>query len=336
MKTALFGFAGTGKTELFRALAGPEKIMADQAIVKVPEPRLDPLVELFAPPKVTYSEIEYLDLPGGGAKKEGLGQRVVNAIRPYDCLLAVLDAFSGLSSPEEQWRDIETDLVIADLSVVEKRLDRLQHDKKKAKDLVNPQEEILLHEVRQLLDQGSSLRNTTQFQSKTELKGFGLLSAKPIIYVWNAPEDRLHSLSLPEEQQAESHIILSAKFERELTELESPEDRATFLEDIGIARAAREIIISKTYQMLGLITFLTAGEKEVRAWAIPKDSTAQEAAGAIHSDIQKGFIRAEVLGWHDFEQCQTFKKAKEKGVLRLEGKEYIVQDGDIITFRFNI
>jgi len=336
MKTALFGFAGTGKTELFRALAEPDKNITDQAIVKVPEPRLTPLVELFHPQKVTYTEIEYLDIPGGEEKKQGLGQRVVNAIRPYECLLAVLDAFSGLSSPEEQQREIETDLVINDLSVVEKRLERLQNDKKKAKNLANPREESLLHEIKEELDQGYPLRKKEKLQVIPELKGFGFLSAKPIIYVWNTPEDGIYSQSLPENNQTEGHIALSAKFERELTELDNPEDVGTFLNDLGLVQPARETIITKTYDLLGLITFLTAGEKEVRAWAIPKGNTAQEAAGAIHSDIQKGFIRAEVLSWNDFDNCRSFKKAKEKGVLRLEGKDYIVQDGDIITFRFNV
>ncbi len=336
MKTAIFGFAGTGKTELFRALAEQEKNIADRAIVKVPEPRLTPLVELFQPQKTTYTEIEYLDIPGGEEKKEGLGQRVVNAIRPYDCLLAVLDSFSGFSSPEEQQREIETDLVINDMSVVEKRLDRLQQDKKKAKDLVNPHEETSLYRVKEYLDQGYALRKEKDLTSLAELKGFGFLSAKPIIFVWNTTEDSIHSLSLPEDNQAEYHIALSAKFERELTELDSPEDISSFLNDLGLDQPARDTIITKTYDLLGLINFLTAGEKEVRAWTIPKGSTAYEAAGAIHSDIQKGFIRAEVLGWQDFESCKNFKKAKEKGVLRLEGKDYIVQDGDIITFRFNV
>ena len=152
MKTAIFGFSGSGKTELFQALAGPGSEHNDRAMIKVPEPRLAPLVELFKPKKVTFTEIEYLDLPGGSTKGEGLGQRVLNAVRPNDCLLAVLDHFSGLSDPDSQHRSIETDMIIADLAVVEKRLERIAQDRKKAKNLVDPKEESLLEQVQAVLE----------------------------------------------------------------------------------------------------------------------------------------------------------------------------------------
>jgi hypothetical protein len=335
MKTALFGFAASGKTELFKALAGEQGSHGSRAMVKVPEPRLDPLVELFQPRKVTSAEIEYLDLPGGGGKGSGLGQRVLSEIRPFDCLMAVLDSFSGLCDPDEQYEAIEDDLVIADLAVAEKRLERLELDKRKGKDLVDPNEERLLGRAAAHLEGGHPLRTDPELAFADVLRGFCFLSAKPIVYVWNVAENALETVPSRSGQQ-QAHIALSAKLERELAELEDPEERAGFLEDMGLSQSALDRVIAATFELLGLITFLTAGEKEVRAWNIPRGSTAPEAAGAVHSDLQKGFIRAEVLSWQDFLDCGTFKRAKERGVLRLEGKDYIVQDGDIITFRFNV
>jgi hypothetical protein len=335
MKSALFGFAGSGKTELFQALAGPGSEHNDRAMVKVPEPRLAPLVELFKPKKVTPTEIEILDLPGGSTRGQGLGQRVLNAVRPYDCLLAVLDHFSGLSDPDSQHQSIETDMIIADLAVTEKRLERIAQDRKKARNLVDPREEELLQRVQAHLEEEKPLRTTPELSSSPELRGFCFLSAKPVLYIWNVTEDNLEA-GVTAEHTGEAHLAICAKLERELAEIEDPDERQAFLEDLGLRDSALEVIISKTYELLELITFLTAGEKEVRAWAIPRGLRAPEAAGAIHSDIQKGFIRAEVLSWEDFQAVKTFKAAKEKGVLRLEGKDYVVQDGDIITFRFNV
>ncbi len=336
MKTALFGYKASGKSELFRALAGPQADHSDIAVVKVPEPRLLPLSKLFKPKKVTPSEIEYLDIPGGERKGGGLSQRILNEIRPYDCLLAVLDCFSGLSDPQKQYQTIESDLIISDLEVAEKRLERIKIDKQKNKDLVNPQEEKLLSQAKELLEQEKSLRFNKELVQAPELRGFSFLSAKPILYVWNLDENELNRTPTIEDTENQAHLAVSAKLERELAEIEDPDDRQEFINDLGLDNLALEKIISKTYNLLGLITFLTAGEKEVRAWMIHQGATALQAAGAIHSDIQKGFIRAEVLSWKDFQRSKNFKIAREKGLLRLEGKNYLVQDGDIITFRFNI
>lgn len=335
MKTAIFGFAGSGKTELFKALAGPE-VQGNRAMVKVPEPRLDPLAQIFSPPKVTYTEIEYLDIPGGGDKKGGLGQRVINEIRAYDCLLAVIDGFSGLQGPMDQYKDIEADLIIADLTVVEKRLEKMSQDKKKSKQLVNPKEEALLQEVLQVLESEAPLRTRPDLSRAVELKSYSFLSGKPILYALNVGEEDLERGPLLTDQAQEGHIVISAKLERELVEVDELAERAELFADLGLSESALHKVIAKTYQLLGLITFLTAGEKEVRAWTVPQGATAPEAAGTIHSDLQKGFIRAEVLSWEDFLRCRDFKQAKEKGLLRLEGKDYLVQDGDIITFRFNV
>ncbi|WP_027369745.1 DUF933 domain-containing protein [Desulfovermiculus halophilus] len=335
MKTAIYGFAGSGKSELFRALAGPDAQHTDRAMVKVPEPRLDPLTKLFSPRKVTPSEIEYVDIPGGSGKGHGLGQRVQSAIRPHDCLVTVLDAFSGLQDPEEQYRDIETDLMITDMAVIEKRLERLDQDKKKDRTLVNAQEEASLLRAKDLLDREIPLRQDPELAQTPELRGFCFLTAKPVLYVWNVMDTDLDA-DVPEDSPGQAHVALCAKLERELAEIDDPEERGEFLEDLGLTQSALDRIITRTSSLLGLITFLTAGEKEVRAWKVTRGATAPEAAGVIHSDLQKGFIRAEVLSWEDFCSVQNFKQAKDKGLLRLEGKDYLVRDGDIITFRFNV
>jgi len=337
MKTAIFGYSASGKSELFRALSGEQAQNSNQAIVKVPEPRLDPLIQLFNPKKVTNVEIEYLDIPGGGDPGKGVGQRVLNEIKPFECLLAVLDDFSGLVTPEKQYREMESDLMLTDLAVAEKRLERIQVDKKKGKGLVDPREEELLEYVKSILEQEIPLRTEEELLKNPLLKGFSFLSAKPILYIQNVSEDKLDIEGMQGQGKSnEAHLVLSTKLERELSELEDFEEREEFLQELGLQESAMDKIIRQTYELLGLFTFLTAGEKEVRAWSIPRGSSAWDAAGAIHSDIQKGFIRAEVLGWNDFLHYRNFKNAKQAGVLRLEGKDYLVRDGDIITFRFNV
>ncbi len=335
MKTGIFGVSGSGKTELFLALAGPEARGLSRAMVKVPEPRLEPLARIFNPKKITYSEIEYIDIPGGGNKS--LGNKMLNDIRACDCLVAVIDAFSGVHDPRIQEENIEGDLIISDLAVVEKRLERIEIDKKKDKKLVDPREEELLYEAKETLEQEMPIREKEELANAHELRGFQFLSAKPILYVWNIAEEAIGKSPLLPNKKRKRHVTMCAKLERELREIENEEERREFLKEMGISTPALEKVISLTYSLLGYITFLTAGEKEVRAWTIREGATAQEAAGAIHSDIQKGFIRAEVLSWEDFEKVEgDFKRAKEKGLLRLEGKDYIVRDGDIITFRFNV
>jgi ribosome-binding ATPase YchF (GTP1/OBG family) len=169
-----------------------------------------------------------------------------------------------------------------------------------------------------------------------ELKGYKFLSARPILYVWNCPEGEEAEVELPAQTPGMAHMAASAKLERELAEVDDPEEKRMFLDDLGIAQSALDTVIAKTYELLGLISYLTAGEDECRTWPLRRGSTAPQAAGVIHSDFEKGFIRAEVIGYEDFIKAGTFKKAKELGLARLEGKEYVVRDGDIIEFRFNV
>lgn len=335
MKTAIIGFAGSGKSELFRALAGPGVAGGSRAMVKVPEPRLAPLAETFKPKKITRSEIEYQDMPGSGGSRS-LGGKVLNEIRSYDCFLAVVDAYSGGVDPAEQMSAIETELIVSDMAVIEKKIEKLAQDKKKAKHLYDPKVEELLIRSMDLLEQEKPLRMENELAAEPDLRGFAFLSAKPILYAWNISESKMESFEPPPEQTGMGHISVSAMLEREMAELDDPEELEMFMQDLGVNESALDRVIARTYNLLNLITFLTAGEAEVRSWPLKKGLTAHEAAAAIHTDIQKGFIRAETLGWDDFMKYRDMKKAKEKGVLRLEGKDYIVKDGDIITFRFNV
>ncbi len=202
--------------------------------------------------------------------------------------------------------------------------------------MVNPKEEEALLRAMEVLESGQPLRSAPDPANAPELRGFALLSAKPMLCAWNLEESKVSGFTRPEDTPGESHVAVSAKLERELIEIEDPEERALFLADLGLGESARDRVIAGTYKLLGLVTFLTAGEKEVRSWTVPGGSKAVEAAGAIHSDIQKGFIRAEVLSWEDFTRAKDFKRARDLGLLRLEGKDYLIQDGDIVEFRFNI
>jgi len=337
MKTAIFGFSGSGKTDMFAALAGEKAAVAgNRAMVKVPEPRLDPLIKLFNPKKITLSEIEYLDVTGGGGKTGGLGERVLNEIRPYDCHLCMLDAFTGLSDPKEQYGAVEADLLVSDLAVVEKRQERMASDKKKNKDLVDSKEEECLAKARAMLEDEKPLRLDPALCAEPAMRGFRFLSAKPILYVWNVAETVMDTFEVPADGDGQMHMSVSARLERELAAISDPEERAMFLTDLGLTESALDKVISRTYKLLGLMSFLTAGDKEVRSWPVRVGATAPEAAGVIHTDFQKGFIRAEVIGYQDFLKAGDFKKAKELGLARLEGKDYIVQDADIIEFRFNV
>lgn len=245
MKTALIGFAGAGKSELFAALAGPSASQAGRAMVKVPEPRLKPLADLFLPPKITFTEIEFLDLPGAAGAKGGLGDRVLNEVRPYDCLLAVLDGFSGAAAPLEQLQAMEADFIIADLAVVEKRLERIAQDKKKAKHLHDPEEEnALLLAKEQLLDRERPLRENLVLLAQPRLKGFRFLSAKPVLWAWNVGEDKLGGFILPEAGDGVLHLAVSARLERELSELQDLEERRAFMSDLGVAHSALDRVVS--------------------------------------------------------------------------------------------
>lgn len=353
MKTAIIGLPMVGKTSLFTILTGVAQetrigsTAARAGVTKVPDPRLEELAKIFEPPKITYATVEYLDVPA--ISKETLRDPgYVASLRVVDAFAHVLRVFEDPSVPHEHgaidplrdFEDVEMELILSDLVVVEKRLERVEKDRKKLRSPELDKEFELLTRCKELLEANTPLRNLAIDASEEKLiRGFMFLSQKPMLCVLNLGEEdaaRLH------EREAEFSALASrprtgvtavcGKIEAELSQL-PPEDAAEYLQSYGLKESGLQRLISATYRLLGLMSFLTAGETEVRAWTIPIDSTAVKAAGAIHSDFEKKFIRAEVVNWKNLIDLGGYPGVREKGLLRLEGKEYIVKDGDVMVIR---
>jgi ribosome-binding ATPase YchF (GTP1/OBG family) len=328
VKVGLTGFSGAGKTTVFTALTGLRSDAGDRrsqmGTIKVPDGRVDFLASVYSPKKTTYAEVTFVDFPPTrDAQKRGvLDQEMVTALRDADALVEVVDAFDG-------------ELVLADLAQVEKRVERCRKEKGRERELA------LLARLEEHLDAGAPLRTLRLgAEERVELAGFAFLSLRPLLVVLNVAEPEVASpvpAAIAERARAAGGeaMALSAKVEAELAELE-PGDRAAFLADLGLTESARDRFIRASYGLLDLISFLTAGEDECRAWPIRRGTTARKAAGRIHSDIERGFIRAEVMAYDDFVQHPSEAKCREAGKLRLEGKDYVVQDGDIVHFRFAV
>jgi GTP-binding protein YchF len=354
MKTAIIGLPMTGKTSLFTILTGvhQEARLGSTAVrtgvSKVPDPRLDELAKLFEPKKVTHAVVEYLDMPS--ISKETLRDPAyVASLRVADAFAHVLRLFADETVPHEKGsvdamrdlEDVEVELVLSDLVVVEKRLERLEKDRKKVKDPNLDREFELLEKCKALLEADKPLRQLElDAEDEKRIRGFQFLSQKPMLWVLNIGEGdapRLHEIE--EEWRAKlsgrAHTAVAAiggKIEAELAEL-PPEEAGEYLASYGLKESGLVRLISATYALLGLMSFLTAGEDEVRAWTIPMHSNAVKAAGAIHSDFEKKFIRAEVVNWKNLVDLGGYPGVREKGLLRLEGKEYIVKDGDVLVIR---
>ena len=353
MKTAIIGLPMVGKTSLFTILTGVHEatraglMEVRVGVTKVPDARLTALAEVFQPPKVTNATVEYLDFPS--ISKEALREpSYLAGLRVADSLAHVLRVFESDTVPHEKGSvdplrdqaDVDTELILSDLVVVEKRLERLEKDRKKIKNPELDREFELLERCKALLEANTGLR-TIELSSEDEkrIRGFQFLSQKPMLYVLNVGEadaPRLHEL---EEQYRKSltapHTAVTAvcgKIEAELAEL-SAEDAQDYMASYGLKESGIERLISATYSLLGLMSFLTAGETEVRAWTIPIHSPAVRAAGAIHTDFEKKFIRAEVVNWKALVEHGGYAGVREKGLLRLEGKDYIVKDGDVLVIR---
>lgn len=357
MQIGLVGLPGVGKTTLFNALVKADAEVGGYAgvkalnrgIIKVPDRRVTLLSDLFQPKKTTYATVEYLDIAGitsGSGKSEDLqGDAGLSALRQVDVLVHVLRGFSGLTneatSPKVDFENVSLELAFADLEIIERRLTRLAKDlrTKKAPELVT--EQTLLEACKAIIEVGGAIRDRT-FSPEEEkiLRGFRFLSQKPCLVVLNIPET-----SLGEEQaclnalgalstQTEA-MALCAKVEMEIAQLDEA-DAVTFLEDMGIEEPALTRMVITSYRLLNLISFFTVGDDEVRAWTITQGASAPEAAGAIHSDLERGFIRAEVAGWQEILDCGGWAGVKDKGRLRLEGKQYIAHDGDVMNIRFNV
>ena len=355
MKTAIIGLPMVGKTSLFTILTGVHEstrvgsMEARVGITRVPDARLEELAQIFEPPKITHATVEYLDFPA--ISKEALRDpRYLASMRVADALAHVLRLFQSDTVPHEKGsvapvrdlEDVEMELILSDLVVVEKRMERLDKDRKKTKSPELDREYALLERCKAALEQNSALR-TLELSTDEEkiIRGFQFLSQKPMLFVLNIGEEdtaRMHEIEEeyrtgPLAGRARTAVTaICGKIEAELAEL-SPDEAREYLASYGLKESGLERLISATYSLLGLMSFLTAGETEVRAWTIPMNSPAVKAAGAIHSDFEKKFIRAEVVNWRALIDHGGYPGVREKGLLRLEGKEYIVKDGDVLVIR---
>ncbi len=355
MKTAIIGLPMVGKTSLFTILTGVHQetrigsTSARTGVAKVPDTRLEALARLFEPPKVTHATVEYVDMPS--ISKETLRDvSSIASLRVVDAFAHVLRLFADETVPHEKgsvdpirdMEDVETELILSDLVVVEKRLERLEKDRKKIKNPELDREFELLERCKAALESDQPLRQLEiESEDEKRLRGFQFLSQKPVLYVLNLGEDEAGKLHDREREYREGPLAgrkhtavtgVCGKIEAELAELPRAEQQ-DYLASYGLGESGLERLISATYSLLGLMSFLTAGEDECRAWTIPMGSTAVKAAGAIHSDFEKKFIRAEVANWKSMVDLGGYAGLREKGQLRLEGKEYIVKDGDVLVIR---
>jgi GTP-binding protein YchF len=344
-----------GKTSLFTILTGVHEsarvgsLEARVGIAKVPDTRLDALAQLFEPPKITHATVEYLDFPA--ISKEALRDpSYLASLRVVDALAHVLRVFESDTVPHEKgsvdplrdFEDVETELILSDLVVVEKRMDRVDKDRKKAKSPDLDKEFALLERLKAELEADRALRGL-EFSDEDEkrIRGFQFLSLKPMLCVLNVGEADAGRMREIEEQYRTGPLAgragtavtaICGKIEAELADLPA-EDAKEYMASYGLTDSGLERLISATYALLGLMSFLTAGETEVRAWTIPMNSTAVKAAGAIHSDFEKKFIRAETVNWKTLIEYGGYPGVRDKGLLKLEGKEYIVKDGDVLVIR---
>jgi len=356
MKTAIIGLPMVGKTSLFTILTGVHEnaarmgsLEARVGITKVPDARVDALAKLYQPPKITYATVEYFDFPS--ISKEALRDpSYLASLRVADALAHVLRVFESDTVPHEEgsvdplrdFEDVEVELMLSDLVVVEKRMERVDKDRKKIKSPDLDQEFALLERLKTELEANRPLRGLEyNAEEEKRIRGFQFLSQKPMLCVLNLGEKDASRLHEVEEEYRKGPFAgrkntavtaICGQIEAELAELK-PEEAKELLSSYGLNESGMERLISATYSLLGLMSFLTAGETEVRAWTIPIHSRAVNAAGAIHSDFEKKFIRAEVINWQVLLDHDGYPGVKEKGLLRLEGKEYIVKDGDVLVIR---
>ena len=344
MKLGITGLPQSGKSTVFEALTrniietggkGKDRIAA----VKVPDGRIDFLSDMYKPKKTIYAQVEYF-LPGIGSQgnDKNKDQSIWTKIRDCDALIHVVRNFAGFGfdkpEPYNDFAELDQDLIIADLLIVEKRLERLEQDRQRNRD-INKEEITLLKECLESLEKEIPLRKNSDLSSAHILRGYAFVSAKPKLVLFNNEDDDDKVPDVELLTSKEDCMIIRGKLEQELAQM-SDEEAEDFLNEFNITASAMDRVIKRSYELLGLVSFFTVGEDEVRAWTIKDNTKAADAAGVIHTDFQKGFIRAEVLSYDDLIDAGTYNEARKKGTVRLEGKEYMVQNGDIINFRFNV
>ena len=350
MKIGLVGFPGSGKTTVFNALTGQSaetgygatRGKTNLGVIKVPDARVDALAKLFSPKKTTYAEISFVDVAAGatGEQTQGLDTATLNAMREVDALCHVVRGFVGdagdAPGPLAEAQALEVEMNLADLILIEKRLDRLKKERN-----LKGNEPAALEKMKAHLEAGHPLRELQLPEAEWALvSGFRFLSQKPLLLVLNVEEaDAAKPAPTDLAGHAKAHglglIVLAGKVEMDIAQMPAA-DQKDFVQSLGLEEPAIGRFIRAAYGLLDLISMLTAGEDECRAWTIKRGLGAQKAAGKIHSDIERGFIRAEVMRWDDLTSLGSEAKCREAGKLRLEGKEYVVQDGDVCHFRFNV
>jgi GTP-binding protein YchF len=344
MKLGIIGCPGSGKTTVFEALTRSLSVMTAKAeprigTLQVPDYRVDVLSRMYQPRKTIYAQIEYL-LPGKSPAKKDAGkeQTAWSQVRDCDAIILVIRNITGIAGDSPQlvsdFLKINQELMISDMVVVEKRLERLENDKKRGKK-IDTDELSLITQCLKHLENEMPLRKIPVLAAAPGLRGFAFMSAKPMMVLFNNTDDDDVMPDIPNITTMEHCMIIKAKLEQELNRMSEDEARE-FLTEFNITASATDRVIQMSYSLLGLMSFFTVGEDEVRAWTIHKGTSALDAAEVIHSDIKKGFIRAEIIAYNDLMDAGNQAEARKRGTFRLEGKSYEVQDGDIINFRFNI